>query len=121
MEEKISRPRNNDEIVEYIISLMKCIFDPEIPVNIFDLGLIYDIKLDKIDNYTYCTITMTLTSPGCPVADSLINQVEFFTKSVIEIDEVKVDIVFSPPWNPSMVSQEGRELLEVDGSIIPQY
>jgi len=120
-ESEIKRPRNDEEIKEYIIYQLRYIFDPEIPVNIYDLGLIYEINLKNVDRYKYCTIVMTLTSPGCPVADSLINQVEFYTKSIPEIDEVRVNVVFSPPWDVSKVTQEGRDILELEGTVVPQY
>lgn len=121
MDKVILKARTKEEVIEYIISLLKCIFDPEIPVNIYDLGLIYDIKLEEIDNYTYCTITMTLTSPACPVADTLISQVDYFVRSVPEVDETNIDIVFDPAWNPSKVTKEGRDILELEGTVIPQY
>ena len=121
MEKNSSKPRTIDEVKEYVIYLLKYIFDPEIPVNIYDLGLIYDIKLEEIDHYTYCTITMTLTSPGCPAADLILSQVDFYVLSVPEIDEVKIKVVFDPPWNPSKVTQEGRDILELEGTVIPQY
>lgn len=121
MEDTNKRVRTQEEIKEYIIDILRYIFDPEIPVNIYDLGLIYEINLEKRDNYNNCTIVMTLTSPGCPVADSIISQIEFYIRSIPEIDEVRVDVVFDPPWDISKVSQEGRDILELEGAVLPQY
>lgn len=116
-----TKVRTEDEIIEAVISRLQNIYDPEIPVSIYDLGLIYDIKLEVKQNYTYCTITMTLTSPGCPASDSIANDVYYYTVTIPEIDEVKIDIVFSPPWDFSFISKEGKEILELDGTVIPQY
>lgn len=121
VEDVNNRVRTKEEIKEYIIHILKYIFDPEIPVNIYDLGLIYEINLEEIDNYNYCTVVMTLTSPGCPVAGSIVSQIEFYIRSIPEIDEIRVNIVFDPPWDISKVSQEGRDILELEGTVLPQY
>ncbi|NQY93489.1 MAG: DUF59 domain-containing protein [Campylobacteraceae bacterium] len=114
-------PRTLDEIRKSVVLNLKYIYDPEIPVNIYDLGLIYDIQFKIEKNYTYCTIKMTLTSPGCPVADQILSEVHFYTIGIAEIDEVDINLVFDPPWDSSLVSQEGRDILELEGTIIPQY
>ena len=113
--------RTNEEIIESVIKNIKTIYDPEIPVNIFDLGFIYNVELDLIEKYLHCTVTMTLTSPGCSVADSIVNDVHYYTLGVAEIDEVHVNVVFTPPWNISYVSKEAKEILELDGTIFPQF
>ncbi len=101
-----------------VIENIKKIYDPEIPVNVYDLGLIYDIKIEVLDNYTHCLIDMTLTSPGCSVADALIEQVRYVVKTMELIDEAQVNLVFEPPWEPSKVTEEGKEILAANGTFI---
>ena len=112
---------NTKEIKEKVIEYLKHVFDPEIPVNIYDLGLIYDIEFEEKDHYLYCYITMTLTSPGCPVADALMSEIRYVATAVNEVDETQVALTFDPPWDMSKVSDEGKELLTTSGAYIPQY
>jgi len=91
-----------------IINVIKTIFDPEIPVDVFELGLIYEIKIDDKFNVL---IEMTLTSPNCPVAESLPKEVEDKVGTVYGVESSKVNIVFDPPWNKDMMSEEA--LLEL--------
>lgn len=91
-----------------IVNVLRSIYDPEIPVNIYDLGLIYDINVDEDG---FATITMTLTAPNCPVADDLVNDVRETTGSAEGIKGVAVNLVFDPPWNKDMISEEA--LLEL--------
>jgi FeS assembly SUF system protein len=93
---------NNDATRDKIIVLLRQIYDPEIPVNIYDLGLIYDIKVDGLR----AGITMTLTSPHCPVAESMPAQVKSVVCSLDEIDEADVELTWDPPWDPSVLSDE---------------
>ncbi len=86
-----------------IVRVLKNIFDPEIPVNIYDLGLIYEVDVD--DN-NVVTITMTLTAPNCPMADDLIAEVHQGIQGIDGVKEVKVNLVFDPPWDKSMMSEE---------------
>ena len=88
-----------------IVSQLKNIFDPEIPVNIYDLGWIYDIEIDEEDR---AKITMTLTAPNCPVADSLLLEVKEKTEAVEGVRGAEVNLVFDPPWDPSMLSDEAK-------------
>lgn len=88
-----------------IVRILKNIFDPEIPVNIYDLGLIYEVDVDD-DNRV--TITMTLTAPNCPMADDLIAEVHQSVKGIDGVTEVKVKLVFDPPWDKSMMSEEAK-------------
>ncbi|HHN48388.1 MAG TPA: DUF59 domain-containing protein [Bacteroidales bacterium] len=85
-----------------IVEEMKQIFDPEIPVNIYDLGLIYDIKVTE---NLEVTITMTLTSPNCPEAESLPLKVENALKSIRNVKNAEVILTFEPPWNKDMMSE----------------
>lgn len=91
-----------------IVSVLKNTFDPEIPVNIYDLGLIYDIDIDENNK---ATITMTLTAPNCPLADQLVDEVRTKIKAINGISDAEVNLVFDPPWNQSMMSEEA--LLEL--------
>ncbi len=88
-----------------IVNQLKNIYDPEIPVNIYDLGLIYDIGVDGKDNVK---ITMTLTAPNCPVADSLLLEVKEKVESIEGIRSAEINLVFDPPWDPSMLSDEAK-------------
>ena len=90
---------------EEIIKEICKIYDPEIPVNIYELGLIYDVKISD-DNDVM--IEMTLTSPNCPVAESLPVEVEEKVGKINEINDVKVNIVFEPPWTKEMMSEEAK-------------
>lgn len=91
-----------------IISLLKEIYDPEIPVNIYDLGLVYEIRVDETMN---ALIKMTLTAPNCPVAESLPAEVKEKVQRVNGIKNVEVEIVFDPPWSRDMMSESA--LLEL--------
>ncbi|MDB9895601.1 MAG: SUF system Fe-S cluster assembly protein [Flavobacteriales bacterium] len=90
---------------EEIIKIISGIYDPEIPVNIYELGLIYDVKISDQGDVK---IEMTLTSPNCPVAESLPAEVEEKVKSIEKINKVKVNIVFDPAWTKEMMSEEAR-------------
>lgn len=89
---------------EAVLRMIKTVFDPEIPVNIYDLGLIYKIDIED----TTCTIDMTLTAPSCPAADFLVEDVKMKVGSVEGIKEVVVNIVFEPEWNKDMMSEEAK-------------
>ncbi|SFT79896.1 FeS assembly SUF system protein [Lishizhenia tianjinensis] len=93
------------ELENKIVSVLKTIHDPEIPVDIYELGLIYEVKIDKENNVF---IDMTLTSPNCPVAESLPKEVEDKTAAIEEVTSAKVEIVFDPPWDKSMMSEEAQ-------------
>ncbi|MES2800721.1 MAG: SUF system Fe-S cluster assembly protein [Bacteroidota bacterium] len=88
-----------------IIEALKTIYDPEIPVDIFELGLIYEVKIDEAKNVM---IEMTLTSPNCPVAESLPKDVENKVREVEEVQSAEVKIVFDPPWDKDMMSEEAK-------------
>ena len=89
---------------EQVIAEIRKIYDPEIPVNIYELGLIYDVKV-KEDK---AKIIMTLTSPNCPVAESLPQEVKDSSMQVEGINEVDLDLVFEPPWDKSMMSEAAK-------------
>jgi len=88
-----------------IINVIQTIFDPEIPVNIYELGLIYDIRVkDNAD----VEVDMTLTSPNCPVADSLIGEVKTKVELIEGLNKVVVNLLFDPPWDKDMMSEEAK-------------
>ena len=92
------------DLKEQIVAEIRKIYDPEIPVNIYELGLIYDVKIkeDKVK------IIMTLTSPNCPVAESLPQEVKESAMQVVGIEEVDLDLVFEPPWDKDMMSEAAK-------------
>ena len=93
------------ELKDKVIAEIKKIYDPEIPVNIYELGLIYDIIVDDKNNVK---IDMTLTSPNCPVAESLPNEVKESVKEIKEIKNVDLNLVWDPPWDKSMMSEAAK-------------
>tara|TARA_B100000963_G_scaffold14959_1_gene11460 strand:- start:1063 stop:1398 length:336 start_codon:yes stop_codon:yes gene_type:complete len=96
---------NKKKIENKIINVLKAIFDPEIPVDVYELGLIYEIK---IDDQFHVEIIMTLTSPNCPVAESMPKEVEDKVGEVHGVKSSKVNIVFDPPWDKDMMSEEAK-------------
>jgi FeS assembly SUF system protein len=93
------------ELEDKVINVLREIYDPEIPVNVYDLGLIYEVSFDG-DNNLF--IDMTLTSPNCPVAESLPKEVEDKTAEVDGVTSCKVNVVFDPPWDKDMMSEEAK-------------
>jgi|TARA_R110000851_G_C13009180_1_gene559165 FeS assembly SUF system protein len=92
-----------------IIQALKTVYDPEIPVDVYELGLIYDIKIhDKVDNIQRVDILMTLTSPNCPVAESLPLEIQETALAVEGVDDVNVELTFEPPFTQDMMSEEAK-------------
>ena len=113
-------PAGDDETRERIIEALRTCFDPEIPVNIYDLGLIYEVRFDPERRHAY--VRMTLTSPACPVAGSLPGEVEQKVASVDGVDGVAVDLVWDPPWTMAMLSEAARlQLGGSAGAVAAQY
>ena len=92
------------ELKEKVINEIKKIYDPEIPVNIYELGLIYDINV----NHKHVSVKMTLTTPNCPVAESLPKEVKDSIMQIDEVDKVDLDLVWDPPWDKSMMSEAAK-------------
>lgn len=97
-----------ERITRDLIGVLKTVYDPEIPVDIYELGLIYKVDLDDNRNLV---IDMTLTAPGCPVAGEMPGWVENAARSVEGIQDVTVNMVFDPPWDPSRMSEEAQVAL----------
>tara|TARA_B100000886_G_scaffold310288_1_gene244966 strand:- start:417 stop:737 length:321 start_codon:yes stop_codon:yes gene_type:complete len=96
---------NTKDLGEKIVIELKSIFDPEIPVDIYELGLIYDVFINE--DYEV-KIMMTLTSPNCPVAESLPKEVEERIRSIDEVKTAEVEITFDPPWTKDLMSEEAK-------------
>jgi len=99
-----SKKKNND-LREQVTDVLREVYDPEIPVNIYELGLVYSVDVTPEGAVS---IQMTLTSPGCPVAVSLPVEVEMRVREIPGVTSVKVDIVWDPPWTPDMISEAGK-------------
>lgn len=93
------------EIEGKIVEALKTVYDPEIPVNVYDLGLIYEIDVTEDKE---ARIEMTLTAPNCPVVDMLLMDVENAVTGVEGVEKAKVNLVFDPPWDKSMLSEEAK-------------
>jgi len=96
---------NTEDLGEKIVKELKSIFDPEIPVDIYELGLIYDVFVNE-DNEV--KILMTLTTPNCPVAETLPQEVEEKIKSLDDVKTAEVEITFDPPWTKDLMSEEAK-------------
>ena len=96
---------NKKELENRIIEVIKTIYDPEIPVNIYELGLIYDVN---VNDENMVKILMTLTTPNCPVAESLPQEVKDKVKSLDQVSDVKLEMTFDPPWNKELMSDEAK-------------
>lgn len=94
-----------DALGEKIIDTIKTVYDPEIPIDIYELGLIYDVFVNEDRQVK---ILMTLTTPNCPVAESMPAEVEQKLKSIPEVTDVEVEMTFDPPWNQDLISEVGR-------------
>ena len=94
-----------DPVIKEIADQIREVYDPEIPVNIYDLGLIYDVKVNQ-ENVV--EIKMTLTTPNCPVAESLPKEVEDSVKGIEEVKDAKLELVWEPPWDKSMMSEAAK-------------
>jgi FeS assembly SUF system protein len=94
-----------ENLEDKIVAILKTIYDPEIPVDIYELGLIYEVQINKEG---HVDIDMTLTSPNCPVAESLPKDVKDKVESIEGVDSAEVHIVFDPPWDKDMMSEEAK-------------
>ena len=120
MSEEILSPEDVKELAPYydkVILALKQVFDPEVPVNIYDLGLVYEVIINKKREVS---ITMTFTAPNCPMADEVLSDVRNGVMSVPGISSCKVELTFEPPWDQSMLSEEAKVALGMDDIITPE-
>lgn len=96
---------------EEVTDALKDVYDPEIPVNIVDLGLVYDVDVDEGSNVS---VKMTLTAAGCGMGPFIAQQAEWAVADVEGVNDVSVEVVFEPPWSPDRISEEGKKLLGLD-------
>ena len=104
----------SSELRQQVIQVLRTIYDPEMPVNIYELGLIYEVKVDEA---RFVSIRMTLTAPNCPVAGTLPPEVESKVKGVHGVSGVKLDLVFDPPWTKNMMSEAAKLELGIEDVI----
>ncbi|AKH96996.1 metal-sulfur cluster assembly factor [Halanaeroarchaeum sulfurireducens] len=105
---------------EEVREALREVYDPEIPVNIVDLGLVYDIS-EPEDEENAVHIEMTLTSMGCPIADTIKRNVEVSAESVEGVESVSVELVWEPAWSPEMATDEGKAQIQSLGIRVPNY
>lgn len=105
MSDQVNIQPTEQELRDKIIAAIKTVYDPEIPVDIFELGLIYDIKIFPVNNVN---VVMTLTSPSCPSAGEIPGNVEAAVKSVEGVNDVIVDLTFDPPYHQDMMSEAAK-------------
>ncbi|MBQ6191068.1 MAG: DUF59 domain-containing protein [Bacteroidaceae bacterium] len=106
MNSKSKEVNSELEMQERVIEVLKTVFDPEIPVNIYDLGLIYRVELNE-DN-TELSVDMTLTAPNCPAADFIVEDVRQKLETITGLEKVEVNLVFEPEWDKDMMSEEAK-------------
>ena len=95
---------------EDVLEALKDVFDPEIPVNVVDLGLVYDVKVEDND----VQVQMTLTFAGCGMGPYIAQQAEWRIAELEAVEDVNVEVVYEPPWNPDMISEDGKKLMGLD-------
>jgi metal-sulfur cluster biosynthetic enzyme len=93
-----------------VIDAMKQVYDPEIPVNVVDLGLVYGVEVDEGNVH----VLMTLTAPGCGMGPMIAQQAEWAIAELEGVNDVEVEMTFDPPWNPEMITEDGKKLLGID-------
>ena len=103
--ERGARQRSPEELRPDIVDALRTVYEPEIPVNIYDLGLIYNFEIDE--DY-FVDVSMTLTAPGCPVAETFPGIVENAVKSVVGVSDARVELTFDPPWTMDNMSEEAK-------------
>jgi FeS assembly SUF system protein len=96
---------DREKMKEEVIAMLRGVYDPEIPVNIYELGLVYDVQVDESDGIR---VVMTLTSPMCPVAETLPVEIEARARGIEGVRDVRIDLVWDPPWDPDMMSEAAR-------------
>ena len=97
--------------LEQVVEALREVFDPEIPVNVYDLGLVYGLDIDEQNNIG---VTMTLTAPGCSMGPQIAQNAEWRIAEIDGAGDVQVEMVFDPPWTPNLITEEGKKLLRID-------
>jgi len=100
---------------EAVVEALRGVHDPEIPVNVYDLGLVYEIEI----NDATVDVEMTLTSPTCPIAGQMVTQAENAVEAVDDVEQATVELVWDPPWSPGMATDEGKMKLQSIGVSVP--
>lgn len=95
---------------EDVIEVLRTVYDPEIPVNLVDLGLIYDVQVNEQNNVY---VQMTLTFPGCGMGPHIAQQAEWAIQDIEGVEDVEIELVFDPPWSPDLISEEARAQLGI--------
>ena len=108
--EETKRPETQDDLKQQIEAQLKTVYDPEIPVNVVDLWLIYEVQVND-ENNVY--VQLTLTFPGCGMGPHIAQQAEWAIQDVEGVEEVEIELVFDPPWSPDLISAEAREQLGI--------
>jgi metal-sulfur cluster biosynthetic enzyme len=93
-----------------VIEIMKQVYDPEIPVNVVDLGLVYGVEVSEGDVH----VLMTLTAPGCGMGPMIAQQAEWAISELEGVEDVEVEMTFDPPWSPDLITEDGKKLLGID-------
>ena len=96
---------------EQVVEALREVFDPEIPVNVYDLGLVYGLDIDEQNNIG---VTMTLTAPGCSMGPQIAQNAEWRIAEIDGAGDVQVEMVVDPPWTPNLITEEGKKLLGID-------
>jgi probable FeS assembly SUF system protein SufT len=118
-----SEPESVEFSEQLVWDLLRTVYDPEIPVNVVDLGLIYECKIDPVEGGNQIGIKMTMTAPGCGMADVLKMDIERRLAALPTVKGLNVDVVFDPPWNPTRMSEAARLQLglDLDSASLPMY
>jgi len=103
-------PLSRERVEEMVMDAIRTVYDPEIPVNIYDLGLIYDLRVEEGNKVV---VKMTLTTPACPIAGSMPGMVEQAVRLIDAVTECEVELVWDPPWNPDMMTEAARLQLNI--------
>jgi len=103
--------KNRNDIEKKVWEILRQCYDPEIPVNIVDLGLVYNVKVEDKSGLVNVKIRMTLTAPGCPLASYMLADVERRIQQLDGVNNVEIELVFDPPWNSSMMSDSAKAIL----------
>ena len=103
-----------NHLKESIIERLKTCFDPEIPLDLWSLGLIYDVEIEAKDNKNQVKITMSLTTPGCSMGQHMADDIKTKVSDIDQVSSADVTVTFDPPWNPDLITEDGKMTLGLD-------